>query len=334
MATRRARSKPKKPGPLEGVTPEERLKRYTTLFHFTNEENIDIKKLADQWNANELGIKGMLNQARNNPKLYNDLRELGFMDEEFPEWWYSPAQNESELPEQPGTTVKSTEQTELKVNDPEVLDPVPPIAPASREEGPRRLPVQVLNKTEQFRTAEYNELQGSTDGFTENEFDLLGSKGYVRSPDGEWVHLERYPDGRRMITPVNPNAELRRLREESQGSDVLDAVNKNMIEQLQLTTQSIIKKVALNPTVFWLYQYVKSVRDPIAGIPLFEGDMGDFLSFCARFTGEAYYGVVPTYLTNRPSMLTNLRNRARNPGGQQQGDQISYNELMQGRDRE
>ncbi len=49
--------------------------------------------------------------------------------------------------------------------------------------------------------------------FTDNEINLLASNNVYRSPDsGEWFHREEYPDGRLMITPVNPNAELRRAR--------------------------------------------------------------------------------------------------------------------------
>jgi len=100
-----------------------------------------------------------------------------------------------------------------------------------------------------------------------------------------------------------------------------------MIEQLELTTRSIIKKVALNPNVFLIYSYVTSVLDPDEQIPLFIGDLGDFVNFCVRFTGEAYYGVVPTFVTNRPSFLSSLRNQRRNPGGQQQSASISLNQL-------
>ena len=48
--------------------------------------------------------------------------------------------------------------------------------------------------------------------FSSQELNLLASNKVYRSPDsGEWFHREEYPDGRVMITPVNPNAELRRL---------------------------------------------------------------------------------------------------------------------------
>ncbi len=137
-----------------------------------------------------------------------------------------------------------------------------------------------------------------------------------------------------MITPMNPHAELRRLRASSQDVQVMNKVRESMMSQLEITTQSIIKKVALNPSVFWTYSYVTSVNDPDEGIPLFEGDLGDFVSFCVKFTGEAYFGIVPTIMTNRPSMLTSLRNSRKNPGGVSSGDRVTVNEIIPRRDYE
>ncbi len=65
-----------------------------------------------------------------------------------------------------------------------------------------------------------------------------------------------------MITPVNPNAELHRLRASSQDTHVMNRVRDSMMDQLEISTQSIIKKVALNPSVFWTYSYVTSARAP------------------------------------------------------------------------
>jgi hypothetical protein len=61
--------------------------------------------------------------------------------------------------------------------------------------------------------------------FTDNEINLLASNKIYRSPEsGAWFHREEYPDGRLMITPVNPNAELRRLREVGQDVQVMNKV--------------------------------------------------------------------------------------------------------------
>ncbi len=39
------------------------------------------------------GVVGMIRQAKKNKTLYADLRDLGFGDNEFPDWWYSPARD-------------------------------------------------------------------------------------------------------------------------------------------------------------------------------------------------------------------------------------------------
>ena len=98
-------SEEKKPGPLTGLTPEQRLDRYATLFRWQTEDEIDIKKLIDQWDADKMA---MMNQARRNPNLYADLRKLGYTDEEFPDWWYSPARS---------TEIKTDEAT-IKQEEP------------------------------------------------------------------------------------------------------------------------------------------------------------------------------------------------------------------------
>ena len=53
----------------------------------------------------------------------------------------------------------------------------------------------------------------------------------------------------------------------------------NMLKTLNIQTQAIMKKVALNPQVFWCFPYVSSVRD--SGMLMFSGDMGGHVSWFA-----------------------------------------------------
>jgi len=223
----------------------------------------------------------MIGQAKNNANLYNDLRRQGFEDNEFPDWWYSPARS---IDEQPRPTSKKGEQIELKTKEAIALTPATPRIPAPSEEGSGRPPLRDQNGSERVGSAESDLTRRESTGsdFTQNEIDLLGANKIVRGEDGIWKHIETEPSGRTIITPVNPIAELQRISSQAQGDAILQNVNKNMIEQLEISTQAIIKKVALNPTVFWLHQYVTSIRDKSTGLPLFVGDIGDFLSFCAR----------------------------------------------------
>jgi hypothetical protein len=64
--------------------------RYVTLFRWKTEDEIDVLKLVDQWDVDKMSVVSMLNQARRNPNLYDDLRRKGYDDDEFPDWWYSP----------------------------------------------------------------------------------------------------------------------------------------------------------------------------------------------------------------------------------------------------
>jgi len=322
------------------LTPEERLDRYATLFRWQTEDEINIKKLIDQWDADKMGVMAMMNQARRNPKLYDELRSLGYGDDEFPDWWYSPARSTEMKTDEPkmkkdDPPIKQ-EQPGTKTMDKDVLTPPDPKTPVStlpieRVSSRPRLPDPIPSDRDPSEVI-VPDPSTSRDGLTRSEIDLLGSRGIVRGEDGIWKHIETEPSGRTIITPVNPLAELQRLSSQAQGDAILQNVNKHMIEQLEISTQAIIKKVALNPTVFWLFQYVTSIRDKNTGLPLFVGDIGDFLSFCARFTGEAYYGVVPTYVTNRPSFLTTLHQQQMSTYAGQ--PQLTYNQLQSARREE
>ena len=119
--------------------------------------------------------------------------------EELPAWWYSPARNNVEQPpktaegsrtttEVPGTNGKSVEQTDA-------LIPATPITPTYREGGSSRPPLPVQYRSVPSGTGEYERVPGSTtelpvgtDDFTSAELDLLGSKGVVRSPQGEFIN--------------------------------------------------------------------------------------------------------------------------------------------------
>jgi len=176
-------SEEKKPGPLTGLTPEQRLDRYATLIRWQTDDEIDVKKLDDQWDADERGVIAMIGQAKNNANLYNDLRRQGFEDNEFPDWWYSP---ERSIDEQPRPTSKKGEQTELKTKEAIALTPATPRIPAPSEEGPGRPPLRDQNDSDRAGSAESDltQRESTESGFTRNEVDLLGSNGIVQGQDG------------------------------------------------------------------------------------------------------------------------------------------------------
>ena len=41
-------------------------------------------------------VNAMIKHAKTNPRLYEDMVELGYSDSTFPSWWYSPARDGTE----------------------------------------------------------------------------------------------------------------------------------------------------------------------------------------------------------------------------------------------
>ncbi len=146
-----------------------------------------------------------------------------FEDDEFPEWWYSPARAvKVAVVAVPSSDELPGAQDELSVakgaqlsSEKKLHEPILPRNPSPRDRVPGRPAIAELSTAElvtppdsstELRTAEHS-------SFSDEEINLLASNNVYRSPDsGEWFHREEYPDGRLMITPVNPNAELRRAR--------------------------------------------------------------------------------------------------------------------------
>jgi hypothetical protein len=85
-----------------------------------------------------LSVNAMIRHAKQNATLYEAMVELGYLDESFPVWWYSPGREGTEVKTvgQGGTTSKEGEQiagrrTELQEG--EDFAPTPPDTPAPRE---------------------------------------------------------------------------------------------------------------------------------------------------------------------------------------------------------
>jgi hypothetical protein len=74
---------------------------------------------------------------------------------------------------------------------------------------------------------------------------------------------------------LRPLAVLRELEEQEEPDEEFKRISQNMWTLLDVNTQAIMKKVALNPSVFWGFQYVISAKDPDTGIVLFSVDIGD-----------------------------------------------------------
>ncbi len=80
------------------------------------------------------------------------------------------------------------------------------------------------------------------------------------------------------IIPINVREELARAYQAESGNRLQAKMGGMMIEELEIVTQAIFRKVTLNPTLFQIFDTVRNLKDSEHQEFLFNGDFGDFIS--------------------------------------------------------
>jgi hypothetical protein len=72
------------------------------------------------------------------------------------------------------------------------------------------------------------------------------------------------------------------IQQEAHGERIMGSIGDQMIQGLSVHTQAIMKKVALNPSVFQCWYFVSSAIDHDTGDPFVPPtwEFGDFVSHC------------------------------------------------------
>lgn len=79
------------------------------------------------------------------------------------------------------------------------------------------------------------------------------------------------------------------------------AVNEITRQELNVNTLAFVKKVALTPSLVMGHAYLSSKKDE-RGVPLFIGDVGDFINYCVRYTLKFGFGVEFAIASGRPTL--------------------------------
>ena len=78
------------------------------------------------------------------------------------------------------------------------------------------------------------------------------------------------------------------------------------MENLDINTLALMRRVALNPTVTMGHTYVTNTKNE-AGDPLFIGDLADWINWCCEKSLSLYFGVKFAILTGGPSLMDKLK---------------------------
>ena len=156
----------------------------------------------------------MIKQARSNATLYAEMLAAGYTDEEFPEWWFSPARGAGTTQAEPAEiTLKQAEPAEVTLKQAEqaedgrdkqgeeAYDPTPPRTPASREGRPA-LPASAQPSDAIRSDPALSHAQPTSATFSYAERSLLRERGITEVTPGRWMHTMAQADGRRARIPA------------------------------------------------------------------------------------------------------------------------------------
>ena len=179
------------------------------LFRFTTEEDINPKDFAEKTGMALMSVNSMIRHAKQNAKLYKEMVELGYSDESFPVWWYSPGREGTgvKVVGQGGTTLQEGEQIEgrsTELKEGEDYAPIPPdITPP--KEGRPALPEPSLRSATLPTPTEGFEVvpTPSTASFSDAELSLLKDRAVTEIMPGQWMHTQEQADGRIIAREVH-----------------------------------------------------------------------------------------------------------------------------------
>jgi len=180
-----------------------RLEAYSRLFRFTQEEDIDTKDFAEKTGMAIMSVNSMIRHAKQNAKLYEEMVELGYLDESFPVWWYSPGREGTmaKTAGQPRTTAEEGEQIEgrrTESKEGEDFAPTPPDTPVPKEARPA-LPESPL-RSDALRSdpglSEVVQPSPTSSPFSDAELSMLQERGITQVTPGRWMHTQEQADGR------------------------------------------------------------------------------------------------------------------------------------------
>jgi hypothetical protein len=115
----------------------------------------------------------------------------------------------------------------------------------------------------------------------------------VQLPGGGWGRVKQTQGGGYVIQPTE--APVIEADEELE-----HAVNEMTRQELNVNTLAFVKKVALTPSLVMGHAYLSSKKDE-RGVPLFIGDVGDFINYCVRYTLKFGFGVEFAIASGKPT---------------------------------
>jgi hypothetical protein len=237
---------------------------YRHILGYYSPEEIDVPNLAKQLGISVHSLGAHIRQAKHNSNIATMMVKEGYDPNRFGPWVKKP-KGESK-----GNQATKLE-TRLEHTKPKqtILSQVKKGKP-TRSKSNQRLHEEVSSATSPLLHVTATSLNG----------------GSTLSP----------PDNRTHRDKQTQDQEYRNPQEKEQRVDKLgDQLSDITMRYIDLHVEKIVRKVALNPSIYQLYNYAKNKVDFKTGerwLPE-KMDIGDFVSWCVRVAMKAGFGVEP-----------------------------------------
>jgi hypothetical protein len=253
------------------------------FLKWENPNEIPAKELALQWGVSPQVVYSLIGVAKRSPSIYEILIDrFEYIDKEIPKWIKRPKTKVDMFSK--GADVGSVQGGERSGKDGDssgepggVIHAAPP--PQSRES---------ISSIERSLPLTHDPL-----------------------PQPNAASTSQSQPARPKTQPGV--AESSDTASNSSGEDGFlgSLANEVVVKELTIRAHTILKKIALNPTMYLCYNYLSQVKDPETDLPYFEGDFANFLNFCVQFTMDKGLGIMPAMITGRPSVLQLMREQKR-----------------------
>jgi hypothetical protein len=262
---------------------------YKRLLHFKDFETLDHKAFAEAMGITGQALGGMVNQLKHNPNIRKELEGLGYTGDQIPDWIAKPesmlksvvelasatlATSDAPLPAGTPKAVgraRKTAQATKQVNQPGQPSQVstPPSGPIEGLGGQLALPVGQMNRESWMR-----------------------KEGVVKSGD-KYYKLIQLADSSTAWKEVEIPPDILAQERAAAGK-----VSEMIFNTMEAETQSLVRKVGLNPNVYTGFNYLKA-RGDLAE----EDDLGDFINMAVDFFLDKGFGMRVAVITDENRSL-------------------------------
>lgn len=232
-------------------------------MNFEDSADIPVNALAEKWDLAPQKIVSMIGVAKRSTIVFNQLVERGYDADEIPLWIVRDDEAAFAMRQRSTKVDGDADDTPESLLEPPELRETQGLG-----EGDQKIDLALCDDLRRppAIAGDTRRAPTSVDEFSDDDLRYLTSLKITPMQDesGRWMQVSERADGSILMKPVDPHAVLHRRDLEAGAEKMRDTAGiiQLTMETLQAHTSAIMKKVALNPSVYMGHTAVTTTIDP------------------------------------------------------------------------